>query len=185
LASRAIYLARPLAAEEKKLVPVQPSQKSENPSLAKEWQNKNRESVGIEAKCAFDGLVENFDGFMARARFDMWEKKVVSAAFCCVLENICVYLYTCKSTCAVEECSPRSECKYIYTLTSRFFFKHVRFYCPFFSIIFYYSPIKMLSQPPLLRLLFLLTFRVCFIRTFGPRIFNQSMLVSFSFFSHC
>lgn len=86
-----------------------------------------------------------------------------------------------------QECSPRrrnanaqdgsvgaaAKCKDV--------FKRVRFYCPFFSIIFLLPDHKNVISvpPPALLLPFGTLSPVCFIRTSGPRIFNQSAAEGF------
>lgn len=104
-------------------------------------------------------------------------KKIVSAAFCCVYD---FFMYA-----NPHECSPRPECKCTTRGTLRDgFLRYIRLHthrrlqtCPILLPIFFYYFLlpahkKMLSRSAFFAVVCYSP--VCFIRTFGPRIFNQS-----------
>lgn len=146
-------------------------------------QNKNGSRV-LRRKCALDGLSPEFWGIygeLARRQDLICEQK---DCVCCFLLRVRLF-YVCKST-RVLPTAPECKCtRWIRRCAAAKrtdVFKRVRFYCPFFSIIFYYRTIKMLSQCRRLLCFFHLVLSpVCFIRTSGPRIFNQSAAEGFFF----
>ena len=145
------------------------------------WKQEWEPPPGIEAKCAFDGLA----GILT----DLWRARVSASQIWYVrTKRLCLLLFVACMTflcMQIRTSAPHGrnanarDARVGIVAYAPGVFKRVRFYCPFFSIIFYNRSIKMLSQR--CRLLFF--FPVCFIRTFGPRIFNQSAK-GFSFCSN-